>query len=144
MEKEIELKTVDINNNNVQVAELNDQMSTLIGACETIYNKYEEKRNRVLQKRNSVQKTDDLTAPAWATDNENNATDWPSSGPEWPTLTTNSASANIGTSYTKYRALYEFVARTGDEVSFQPGDIISVRIFGSFQGIGIRVQRRFF
>ena len=26
----------------------------------------------------------------------------------------------------RYRALYEFVARSGDEISFQPGDIILV------------------
>lgn len=28
--------------------------------------------------------------------------------------------------FAKYRAIYEFVARNGDEISFQPGDIIMV------------------
>lgn len=32
----------------------------------------------------------------------------------------------IFSGYRKYRALYEFVARNGDELSFQPGDIIMV------------------
>lgn len=28
--------------------------------------------------------------------------------------------------YVKYRAIYEFSARNGDEISFQPGDIVMV------------------
>ena len=31
-----------------------------------------------------------------------------------------------GSNLLKYRALYEFVARNADELSFQPGDVIMV------------------
>lgn len=42
-----------------------------------------------------------------------------------PTATTDLGNANI----VKYRAIYEFVARNNDELSFQPGDIIMVICF---------------
>lgn len=32
--------------------------------------------------------------------------------------------------YAKYRAIYEFEARNSDEISFQPGDIVMVSVFG--------------
>ncbi|KAG5876056.1 hypothetical protein JTB14_016798 [Gonioctena quinquepunctata] len=67
MQKEIDGKMSDIENNNSQLTDLQNQLKTLVTDCEQLY---------------SV--------------------------------------------VVKYRALYEFVARNNDEISFQPGDIINV------------------
>lgn len=44
----------------------------------------------------------------------------------WPSSHGVAVSSDNKADVTRYRALYEFVARNGDEISFQPGDIIMV------------------
>lgn len=60
---------------------------------------------------------------------------WDTAAPaaeEWPVSDNWDAAATteeVPSGSVKYRALYEFVARNQDEVSFQPGDIIMVSTF---------------
>lgn len=111
MEKQIELKLEDIENNNTQLSDLKNQLGTLITDCEQIYVVYDEKRNAIIKMKGG--RTQDISG--WG----NEA--WDSAPAAWP-------EDNIAPEpgYKKYRALYEFVARNGDELSFQPGDIINV------------------
>uniref|UniRef100_A0A1B6KVP3 Intersectin-1-like n=1 Tax=Graphocephala atropunctata TaxID=36148 RepID=A0A1B6KVP3_9HEMI len=114
MEKQIEVKMEDIENNNSQLGELKQQLVVLISDCEQLYGTYNEKRNKVLEMKGS--KAKDISGwgdDAWATSN----TAWPED---------NFTPQTDG--YKRYRALYEFVARNGDELSFQPGDIIMVSL----------------
>lgn len=63
---------------------------------------------------------------AWKdTDNAWNSTSSADWGPPDDNVTSNSTASAPSTSI-KYRAIYEFVARNQDEISFQPGDIIMV------------------
>ena len=57
----------------------------------------------------------------------NNSWSETSSSNAWPTVdSSGQPEDNIDPLHTRYRALYEFVGRNQDEVSFQPGDIILV------------------
>nr|XP_018916715.1 PREDICTED: intersectin-1 isoform X1 [Bemisia tabaci]XP_018916716.1 PREDICTED: intersectin-1 isoform X1 [Bemisia tabaci] len=113
MEKEVKSKEEDINNNNTQLSELKDQLRSLIAECEDLFIVYDEKRNKVLELKGNRMKSYN-----WSTDAA-----WDSAPTTWSEDTTVEVS-----NYRKYRALYEFVARNGDELSFQPGDVIMVPI----------------
>lgn len=70
-------------------------------------------------------RTQDYNA-AWK---DTNSWDVPATAEEWPVDnwgTTAPVEELAPTGSTRYRALYEFVARNQDEISFQPGDIILV------------------
>lgn len=64
---------------------------------------------------------------AWDT-----APSWGAADPE-PVLESVAKDSNehivTPTGYVKYRAIYEFDARNSDEISFQPGDIVMVRLY---------------
>nr|XP_023015070.1 intersectin-1 isoform X3 [Leptinotarsa decemlineata] len=124
MQVEIDSKMGDIENNNSQLAELQSQLRSLVADCEQLYGVYEQKRAAVIEMKNDNKgnsfdawKTNDT----WGPDTNEAAPDWPVDT-NWP--------ANVGSAtlaaVVKYRALYEFVARNNDEISFQPGDIINV------------------
>lgn len=92
--------------------------------------KFEEKKLKVLEMRQTTNPAS-FTTGAWGDDA------WGNSGGDvdidaWPTddaapVTQSQEKIDvIGSS--KYRALYEFVARNQDEISFQPGDIINVSV----------------
>ncbi|XP_049819968.1 intersectin-1 isoform X3 [Aethina tumida] len=130
MQNQIDGKLADIENNNSQLTDLRTQMTTLVEECEKLYGVYETKKTKVLEIKN-VNKNVDYNA-SWPTNNDawsnETTTDQPAN--EWPTdnweSTTTSAATIPG--IVKYRALYEFVARNNDEISFQPGDIINVPV----------------
>lgn len=98
-------------------------MNTIMENCRELNVKFVEKKEKVLELKKSV-KESGFTAATWGDDA------WGDSGTtaevdidSWPTDDTTAKEDLNGT---KYRALYEFVARNQDEVSFQPGDIIIV------------------
>lgn len=102
-------------------------MEVMFTNCEELNAKFEEKKAKVLEMRQSSNPAAFSTA-AWGDDA------WGDSGgnevdvDSWPTDEAASvpATTEISTAVKKYRALYEFVARNQDEISFQPGDIIIV------------------
>ena len=111
-------KLEDAENNNSALASLKNEMATLAKNCEESHKRYLKKRDEVL----TLRATGGKQQSSWNDD-------------AWsqPELRTTAHSTIVGSSYdgakaevTRYRALYEFVARNGDEISFQPGDIIMV------------------
>ncbi|XP_066905734.1 intersectin-1 isoform X3 [Halyomorpha halys] len=118
MEEQATQKEIDVENNNSQLEKLKDELSALLKNCEDLYSAYDEKRNNYLKLKGlnkpSVINNDD----AWGT----SAWDSTPSSAAWPDETQETPG------YSRYRALYEFVARNSDELSFQPGDTILVPI----------------
>lgn len=119
----------DIENNNSQLDDIKKQMKNLVFECTQLYNSFEEKKTKVTELRVGSGKTDFATS-AWGD------SAWGDSGTvntdSWPVDNTAGSHATItgdNTGAVKYRALYEFVARNQDEISFQPGDIILVSNF---------------
>lgn len=134
MDKQIDSKKQDIENNNSQLSDLKAQLSKLISECENLYNVYDEKRMKVLEMKSGNRNVDYSTAwkdsGGWGDDGSRDANEW--STENWAANTTSthasvSAVMSLGNTV-KYRALYEFVARNNDEISFQPGDIINVPV----------------
>lgn len=130
MQSQIDGKMSDIENNNAQLTELRTQLKSLVDECESLYSLYEGKKGQVLEMRGSGRGVD--YGSAWKTSN-----DWGDDGQdasEWPVDSWGGsrdeevAQPAIG-GVLRYRALYEFVARNNDEISFQPGDIINVSSF---------------
>lgn len=122
----------DIENNNAQLEDIKTQMTNLITDCKQLYITFDEKKKKVLELRtsNGSVSAAGFTTSAWGDSAWENAPAI-TGGDTWPVNDTaavaNSMDEIAITSVTKYRALYEFVARNQDEISFQPGDIILVR-----------------
>lgn len=137
MQLQIDGKMSDIENNNSQLTDLKTQLTQLVSECEGLYGVYEEKKTRVLEMKNSTKNIDFSSTwkntPAWGDDDDNTqpaVADWPVDN--WAANATTTAveeTANILGNVIKYRALYEFVARNSDEISFQPGDIVNVSYY---------------
>lgn len=120
----------DIENNNGQLEDIKTQMKNLVADCKKLYVTFDNKKTKVLELRASIGTgvATDYTTSAWGdnawgdTGTTINDNDWPVSDTTIITNTTEKPNAEV----MKYRALYEFVARNQDEISFQPGDIILV------------------
>lgn len=122
----------DIENNNAQLEDIKTQMKNLIADCKQLYVTFDEKKKKVLDLRVSSGNVSsaDFATSAWGDSAWDDAPTVASDETAWPVndaaLTINSTDETVITGVTKYRALYEFVARNQDEISFQPGDIILV------------------
>lgn len=131
MQVEIDTKMSDIDNNNSQLNDLKTELKQLITECQGLYTVYEQKRDKVLETKNASRNVDYSSAwkdsGGWGDDGGAQPTDqWPVDN--WGTSATTTTTTTTLPNSVKYRALYEFVARNNDEVSFQPGDIINVSI----------------
>lgn len=136
MQNQIQNKMTDMENNNSQLSDLKSQLNTLLSECEGLYSVYEEKKNKIFEMKGvSITGQVDYSA-GWGKEPDNigysgGAESWPAEE-QWVTTTAtpeavaNSTPPPTGTA--KYRALYEFVARNNDEISFQPGDIVYVSL----------------
>ncbi|KAK0164640.1 hypothetical protein PV328_003243 [Microctonus aethiopoides] len=128
LQQQINEKMSDIENNNGQLNDIQSRMKNLISDCNNLYTTFENKRTKVMELRNSISNADytstEWTESAWgSTNNEEKTID----NSAWPVDNTPVATAVDDLSgIRKYRALYEFVARNEEEISFQPGDIILV------------------
>ena len=111
-------KLEDAENNNVELRGLKTEISSVARTCKQNYQTYQKKREEVLLLRATGGKQNN----SWGNDS------WSESNNSWPVNsgTSPASAADNKSGLTRYRALYEFVARNGDEVSFQPGDIIMV------------------
>ncbi|XP_043521564.1 intersectin-1 isoform X12 [Frieseomelitta varia] len=130
LQQQIDAKMADIENNNGQLQDIKMQMETLVADCKNLYVTFEDKKLKVLELRASggTGTGTDYTTSAWG-DNAWNDTSTAVNDSAWPindTTTTEAVEESTTPGVMKYRALYEFVARNQDEISFQPGDIILV------------------
>ncbi|KAG7207393.1 hypothetical protein KM043_009047 [Ampulex compressa] len=130
LQQQIEAKMSDIENNNGQLEDIKTEIKNLVSSCKNLYIAFEDKKSKVLELRaNGGAGTGaEYTTSAWGDDAWGdtapaaNETSWPAT--EVAPLA--NAVEETATGVMKYRALYEFVARNQDEISFQPGDIILV------------------
>ncbi|XP_026300046.1 intersectin-1 isoform X8 [Apis mellifera] len=129
LQQQIDVKMADIENNNGQLQDIKTQLETLITDCKNLYVTFEDKKLKVLELRasNDTGAGTDYTTSAWDDSawNDTSATINDSTWPVNDTTTINTVEETTP-GVMKYRALYEFVARNQDEISFQPGDIILV------------------
>ncbi|XP_072755931.1 intersectin-1 [Anoplolepis gracilipes] len=127
LQQQIDSKMSDIENNNAQLEEIKTQMKNLATDCKQLYGTFDEKKKKVLELRASGGSVS--AADAWGDSAWSNAPSIASDA-AWPVDDTTVAASTTNevdvVGVRKYRALYEFVARNQDEISFQPGDIISV------------------
>ncbi|XP_035731279.1 intersectin-1-like isoform X4 [Vespa mandarinia] len=130
LQQQIDAKMSDIENNNGQLEDIKTQMKNLVADCKKLYITFEDKKIKILELRASIGTgvATDYTTSAWGdsawgdTGTTINDNDWPVNDTAIITNITEKPNAEV----MKYRALYEFVARNQDEISFQPGDIILV------------------
>lgn len=114
----------DIENNNAQLEDIKTQIKNLVTDCKQLYVTFDEKKKKVIELRTNSGSAADFATSAWGDSGWNDAPAVASDA-DWPvndTIATETAVPGVR----KYRALYEFVARNQDEISFQPGDIILV------------------
>lgn len=115
----------DIENNNAQLEDIKTQIKNLVVDCKQLYVTFDEKKKKVIELRSGSNVSTDFTTSAWG---DSGWGDVPASDTAWPVDDTTASTINEASvmGIRKYRALYEFVARNQDEISFQPGDIILV------------------
>ncbi|XP_045541218.1 intersectin-1 [Papilio machaon] len=119
----VDTKKSDLESNQKQLSDLTDTVTQLGDKCERVWKMYEEKRKEFVEKRS--------TAPAeqaWTADAEWGANEdaWGGSEDAWGDAATTNATEAVSTSSApRWRCVYEFNARTADELSLQPGDLVS-------------------
>ncbi|KAK9738834.1 Variant SH3 domain [Popillia japonica] len=123
MQKEIDGKMTDIENNNSHLTDLKTQLAALVNECEGLYTVYEEKRSKVLELKTASKSLDYSTA--WK---DSGGGDWGETQADWPVDSwgTEATPAVTETSPAVEILIYAFEGRNSDEISFQPGDIIMV------------------
>ncbi|XP_023316913.1 intersectin-2 isoform X3 [Trichogramma pretiosum] len=136
LEKEVKEKEQEVENSNKQLEEMKDEMKELFENCVEMNKKFEEKKMVILDLRKSGAPSGGFSTAAWGEDAWGDTSTGEVDIDSWPT--DDAANINVAATVTsaqpeedlgggkKYRALYEFVARNQDEISFQPGDIIIV------------------
>ncbi|XP_046617451.1 intersectin-1 isoform X4 [Neodiprion virginianus] len=126
LQQQINDKMTDIENNNSQLDDIKKQMKNLLTECAQLYKSFEEKKTKVTDLRAGSGNADFTTSAwgdsAWGDTGTVNTDSWPVD----IASVTHATITGDNTGAVKYRALYEFVARNQDEISFQPGDIILV------------------
>lgn len=120
VKEEVEPKEADVNANTEQLNYVKSQLNTLLNNCEDIYALYVTHRNQVNELKNN--KKNDSLSSAWDSAPAIEQDSWSTSAVA--ITTANEIIRNSG--YTAYRAIYEFNARNGDEITFQPGDTVMV------------------
>ncbi|XP_026672719.1 intersectin-1 isoform X4 [Ceratina calcarata] len=130
LQQQIDAKMADIENNNGQLQDIKTQLENLVSDCKNLYVTFEDKKLKVLELRASggTGAGTDYTASSWS-DTAWNEAPTVVNDSAWPvndTATTDAEPESATPGVMKYRAVYEFVARNQDEISFQPGDIILV------------------
>ncbi|XP_076164152.1 dynamin associated protein 160 isoform X2 [Ptiloglossa arizonensis] len=128
LQQQIEAKMADIENNNGQLQDIKTQMKNLTTDCKNLHVSFEDKKLKVLELRASLGTGTgtDYTTSAWSNTTWNDTTETVNEWPVDDVTTTANTVEEVIPGVMKYRALYEFVARNQDEISFQPGDIILV------------------
>lgn len=146
--QQMEAKSEDIVSHGTELTDLKSQLTDLIATCEDLYSIYEVQRSQVVElKEKKVKdalnaKWDDSSsawdeAPAAAVKVAGVASsvgrqeaEEEDTGASTAAGSSGMAAVVMGGAYVNYRAIYAFEARNGDELSFEPGDVIQVSEMG--------------
>lgn len=105
-------------------------METIVTNCQELNVKFEEKKEKILEMRKTATQGGGFGTSAWGDEAWGDTGTGEVDVDSWPTddaaIADTQAKDGDETGVRKYRALYEFVARNQDEISFQPGDTIIV------------------
>ncbi|CAK1547913.1 unnamed protein product [Leptosia nina] len=116
----VEAKKSDLDSNQQQLADVTARVDELINKCGQVWQLYEEKKQKYEAERS--------TAPADSADAWGPSDDAWASAPttaDWGDAPATTAVDNVTSSSTpRWRCVYEFAARTVDELSLQPGDLV--------------------
>ncbi|XP_063545212.1 intersectin-2 isoform X3 [Cydia strobilella] len=128
----VESKKTDLDTNQTQLSELTARVTELGDKCQKVWQLYEEKRQEYLERK--------TTAPAesawgaaeadWGTSDDAwgepaAESAWGDAPPATATETVASTITSSSSSAPRWRCVYEFTARTVDELSLQCGDLVS-------------------
>ncbi|KAK7066311.1 Intersectin 1 (SH3 domain protein) [Halocaridina rubra] len=115
LEKELSTKEEDVNNNITDLSQLKEDMKATAERCSEVYVEYSSKRLEVVRLREKLVNPDaawgDSASSAWAEETSGS-----------------NVVASAGGGAMRYRALYQFDARNHDELSFMPGDVITITV----------------
>ncbi|XP_069975866.1 intersectin-1-like isoform X2 [Penaeus vannamei] len=112
LQKEFSMKEEDVNNNISDLTAMKNDLQATAERCRDIFTEYSSKREQVLGLREKLVNPD----AAWGDD----------ASSAWAEPTATAAVEPAAGGALRYRALYQFDARNHDELSFMPGDIITV------------------
>ncbi|KAB7507401.1 Intersectin-1 [Armadillidium nasatum] len=123
LEKEVSTKEEDVNNNLIEFESAKEQFHLTGERCKELYEEFNAKRKEVLALREKLLNPDaawgDVGGSSWS----GNDSGWASP----PACTIKAVKTTAAPSEGRtFRALYQFDARNEDELSFSPGDIITV------------------
>ncbi|XP_053622758.1 intersectin-2-like isoform X2 [Plodia interpunctella] len=123
----VETKKSDLDTNQQQLATLNDTVQRLTDKCAKVWELYEARRAEYQERRTAPAEAWNESAwgaseSAWGDDGAAADASW---GDAHTTTATEVVPSAPTTSGAKWRCVYEFTARTADELSLQPGDLVS-------------------
>ncbi|XP_026724508.1 intersectin-1-like isoform X2 [Trichoplusia ni] len=123
----VESKKQDLETNKSQLSELTNTVTELGEKCARVWKLYEERRQEYMERSSAPAESAWPAAEAdWGTTNDDAWGEPAAAEDAWgdapPTTATEPVPA---ASAARWRCVYEFAARTADELSLQPGDLVS-------------------
>ncbi|KAJ8706800.1 hypothetical protein PYW07_012878 [Mythimna separata] len=123
----VESKKQDLETNKAQLSELSNTVTELGEKCSRVWKLYEEKREEYLARSSAPAESAWSGAEAdWGTTSNDAWGEAPAAEEAWGDAPATTAIEAVSTtSAPRWRCVYEFTARTVDELSLQPGDLVS-------------------
>nr|XP_049695634.1 intersectin-2-like isoform X1 [Helicoverpa armigera]XP_049695635.1 intersectin-2-like isoform X2 [Helicoverpa armigera] len=123
----VESKKQDLETNNSQLSELTNTVTELGEKCTRVWKLYEERREEYLSRSSApAESAWSNTETEWGTAAADAWGETPAAEDAWGDAPATTATETVSTtSAARWRCVYEFTARTADELSLQPGDLVS-------------------
>ncbi|CAH1642825.1 unnamed protein product [Spodoptera littoralis] len=122
----VESKKQDLETNKAQLSELNNTVTELGEKCARVWKLYEEKREEYLSRSSAPAESAWNAEADWGTTANDAWGEEPASDNAWGDAPATTAIEPVPSSTApRWRCVYEFTARTADELSLQPGDLVS-------------------
>lgn len=122
----VESKKQDLETNKAQLSELNNTVTELGEKCARVWKLYEERREEYLSRSSAPAESAWNAEADWGTTANDAWGEEPASDNAWGDAPATTAIEPVPSSTApRWRCVYEFTARTADELSLQPGDLVS-------------------
>ncbi|KAF9816670.1 hypothetical protein SFRURICE_018920, partial [Spodoptera frugiperda] len=122
----VESKKQDLETNKAQLSELSNTVTELGEKCARVWKLYEEKREEYLSRSSAPAESAWNSEADWGSTANDAWGEEPAADNAWgdapPTTATEAVPSSTAP---RWRCVYEFNARTADELSLQPGDLVS-------------------